>query len=86
MTLQELLLSRRSWTEEDTIYMVQPWSYEAEAILSSESNSARPPSALGTQSTLAPHVPDGPRGLAGGQTQGGQLAQATNGALDPWCP
>ena len=37
MTLQELLLSRRSWTDEDTIYMVQPWSCKAEAILSSES-------------------------------------------------
>lgn len=37
MTLQELLLSRHSWTDEDTIYLVQPWSCGAEAILSNES-------------------------------------------------
>lgn len=36
MTLQELLLSRRSWTDEETIYMVQPWSCKAEVILSNE--------------------------------------------------
>jgi hypothetical protein len=34
--MQELLLSRRSWTDEDTIYMVQPWGWKAEVILSSE--------------------------------------------------
>jgi hypothetical protein len=36
MTLQELLSSRRNWADEDTIYMVQPWSCKAEVVLLNE--------------------------------------------------
>jgi hypothetical protein len=36
MTLQDLLSSRRGWPDEGTIYVVQPWSRDAEAVLSKE--------------------------------------------------
>ncbi|WP_076859697.1 hypothetical protein [Bradyrhizobium mercantei] len=40
MTLRELLTSRHDWTEEEVIYVVEPWSPDAEALLISEAPSA----------------------------------------------
>jgi len=37
MNLRELLRSRREWLDDQTIYVVEPWTSEAEAFLSSES-------------------------------------------------
>jgi hypothetical protein len=36
MKLRELLRGRRDWSEDETIYVVQPWSGDAEALLTSE--------------------------------------------------
>ena len=43
MTLQELLLSRQNWTDAETIYMVQPWTCNAEVLLSSVSPDSTDP-------------------------------------------
>lgn len=40
MTLKDLLASRLKWTEEDTIYVVQPWTCDAEAVLSNDVSEA----------------------------------------------
>lgn len=36
MKLQELLRGRRDWSEDETIYVVEPWSADADALLSRE--------------------------------------------------
>lgn len=36
MKLRELLRGRRDWSEDETIYVVEPWSGDADALLSSE--------------------------------------------------
>jgi hypothetical protein len=36
MTLRDLLASRRDWTDEDTIYVTQPWNGDAEALISND--------------------------------------------------
>ena len=36
MKLRELLRGRRDWSEDDTIYVVEPWVGDADALLSSE--------------------------------------------------
>jgi hypothetical protein len=33
MILKDLLLSRHRWTDDETVYVAQPWSCDAEAIL-----------------------------------------------------
>ena len=38
MTLRELLASRRDWADEETIYVIEPWSGDAEALISSEAH------------------------------------------------
>jgi hypothetical protein len=43
MTLRELLVSRHDWTEEETIYVVEPWSRDAEALLTNEAPDATDP-------------------------------------------
>ena len=37
MKLRELLCERGKWTEDETIYVVEPWSSDADALLSSDS-------------------------------------------------
>lgn len=34
MKLRELLRGRRNWSDEDTIYVVEPWGGDADALLS----------------------------------------------------
>lgn len=34
MKLRELLRGRRDWSDEDTIYVVEPWGGDADALLS----------------------------------------------------
>ena len=36
MTLRELLASRRDWADDETIYVIEPWSGNAEAVISTE--------------------------------------------------
>jgi hypothetical protein len=36
MTLRELLALRRDWADDDTIYATEPWSGDAEALISNE--------------------------------------------------
>jgi len=36
MKLRELLRGRRDWSEDETIYVVEPWSGDANALLSSD--------------------------------------------------
>lgn len=36
MKLRELLRGRRDWSEDETIYVVEPWSGDADALLSSD--------------------------------------------------
>jgi hypothetical protein len=43
MTLRELLTSRRDWADDDTIYVIEPWTGNAEAIISSEAPDATDP-------------------------------------------
>ena len=38
MTLRELLAFRRDWGDDETIYVIEPWSGDAEALISSESS------------------------------------------------
>lgn len=37
MKLRELLCGRGEWMEDETIYVVEPWSSDADALLSSDS-------------------------------------------------
>jgi hypothetical protein len=43
MKLRELLRLRRDWSEEDTIYVAEPWGGDADALLSSETPDATDP-------------------------------------------
>jgi hypothetical protein len=43
MTLRELLASRRDWADDETIYVIEPWSGDAEALISSETPDATDP-------------------------------------------
>jgi hypothetical protein len=36
MKLRELLCRRRDWSEDDTIFVVEPWNGDSAALLSSE--------------------------------------------------
>jgi hypothetical protein len=43
MTLRELLVSRHNWTGAETIYVVEPWSRDAVALLISEASDGTDP-------------------------------------------
>ena len=48
MKLRELLRGRRDWSDEDTIYVVEPWGGDADALLSNA-----------TPDTTGPVIQDG---------------------------
>lgn len=43
MELLELLGGRRDWSEEETIYVVEPWSADAESLVSSATPNTQEP-------------------------------------------
>ncbi|WP_149340237.1 hypothetical protein [Neorhizobium sp. P12A] len=43
MTLRELLCRRREWSEENTIFVVEPWSEDSAAFLSNEATETTDP-------------------------------------------
>lgn len=43
MKLRELLRGRGDWSEDETIYMVEPWSLNADALLSGDGDGTTKP-------------------------------------------